>query len=262
MKLDVEQDLSANEQFVDGYLTADGNLSVATALEQVQGLATNWYNRSRKELFYVLSKCYDIYQRIENAPDEATRSGYESDLRAEYEKLEHDSESKYTNHRVVAVVFRHADMDRRQRSKYATVLKKALKDETPYEDFIRWLQMKGGINAVASGKKSEPKVKDANADLASAKSASVMGAVSLEESGQALTFNKPAYVLLAMPSANDPSVLEVKKLWGNEDEDKSFVEKAVGRYATWKRKQDAEAEDESDSTDDASDLASTAKEDE
>ena len=263
VKVDVEKDLSVNEQFVDDnetFLTTDGSLKVASALSQVQRLATNWHNRSRKELFYVLSKCYDIYQRIEGAPDKDTRSAYVADLKKEYDRLEHGSESKQTNHRVVAVVFRNADMDRRQRSKYASVLKKAREANKAFVEFIPWLEEEGGINAVANGTKTEGKTRDAKADLAVASTASAMGTVSLEKSGQALTFNRGAYVLLAVPSDNDPSVLDVKKLWGDVDDDDSFVEGAVQRYAKLVEKQSDEAEGEPDSTDDAADLASTAKE--
>ena len=45
VKVDVEKDLSVNEQFVDDnetFLTTDGSLKVASALSQVQRLATNW----------------------------------------------------------------------------------------------------------------------------------------------------------------------------------------------------------------------------
>ena len=265
VKVDVEKDLSVNEQFVDDnatFLTTDGSLKVASALSQVQRLATNWHNRSRKELFYVLSKCYDIYQRIEGAPDKDTRSRYVADLKKEYDRLEHDSESKQTSHRVVAVVFRHADMDRRQRSKYASVLKKAREAKKTFVEFIPWLEEEGGINAVANRKVTKPKKRNAKADLAVATTASAMGAVSLEKSGQALTFNRDAYVLLAVPSDNDPSVLEVKQLWGAEDADESFVEGVVQRYAKLVEQQSNEAEGEPDSTDTAADLVSTVKEDE
>lgn len=263
VKVDVEKDLSVNEQFVDDnetFLTTDGSLKVASALSQVQRLATNWHNRSRKELFYVLSKCYDIYQRIEGAPDKDTRSRYVADLKKEYDRLEHDSESKQVSHQVVAVVFSDADQDRRQRSKYASVLKKAREAKKTFVEFIPWLEEEGGINAVANGTKTEGKTRDAKADLAVASAASAMGTVSLEKSGQALTFNRDAYVLLAVPSDNDPSVLEVKKLWGDVDEDDSFVGQAVQRYAKLVEKQSDEAKGESDSTDTAADLASTAKE--
>ena len=60
-----------------------------------------------------------------------------------------------TNHRVVAVVFRNADMDRRQRSKYASVLKKAREANKAFVEFIPWLEEEGGINAVANGTKTE-----------------------------------------------------------------------------------------------------------
>ena len=183
-------------------------------------------------------------------------------MNKQYEAIEQDSKSKQVSHQVVAVVFSDADQDRRQRSKYASVLKKAREAKKTFVEFIPWLEEEGGINAVANGAKTEGKTRDAKADLAVASAASAMGTVSLEKSGQALTFNRDAYVLLAVPSDNDPSVLEVKQLWGTEDADESFVEGVVQRNAKLVEQQSDEAEGEPDSTDTAADLASTAKEDE
>ena len=140
-------------------ITKTSSSSLADAINTTKERAARWYSTSIKELYDILGDCYEIYASVENAENKAARDY----LRAEVEelfKLINASESATTTQtRIISIVFNLPDIDRRTRSRYARVIKKAFDaDNKPSNasGFVEWLTCVGGINKALEQNNNDP----------------------------------------------------------------------------------------------------------
>ena len=127
---------------------SDG-VNIEQSLRNVAAMASTWYKNSTSQLYAVLGQCYELYYLIETA-DSSQRDKYRDSVKTAYTALGGAQGANTLLSRVVSVVFNFADLDRRQRSRYGSVIKTAFGIEqqpTDAAEFVSWLQRTGGIVA-------------------------------------------------------------------------------------------------------------------
>ena len=138
-------------------------VDIEQSLRNVTTMASAWYKSSTRELYAVLGQCYELFYLIEGA-DSGKRDKYRDDVKSAYTALGGAQGANTMLGRIVSVVFNFADLDRRQRSRYGTVIKAAYSTENKPTDaasFVSWIEHSGGISAalnkrsVKTGKKLE-----------------------------------------------------------------------------------------------------------
>ena len=127
-------------------------LDIAASLSNVKRLASNWYQSSTKQLYSILGECYELYYLIESATAE-DRDNYKDLVKEAYDKLGGGQGYNNLRNGIVSVVFNFPDLDRKQRSRYATLLKRAHDAATEPSnsvEFVTWIEAQGGIIAALS----------------------------------------------------------------------------------------------------------------
>jgi hypothetical protein len=124
-------------------------VNIEQSLRNVTTMASTWYKTSTRQLYAVLGQCYELYYLIESA-DSSKRDKYRDDVKATYKALNGVQGANTLLGKIVSVAFNFADLDRRQRSRYGSVIKTAYTTEhmpTDAAAFVGWLEHTGGIVA-------------------------------------------------------------------------------------------------------------------
>ena len=135
---------------------SDG-VNIEQSLRNVAAMASTWYKNSTSQLYAVLGQCYELYYLIETA-DSSQRDKYRDSVKTAYTALGGAQGANTLLSRVVSVVFNFADLDRRQRSRYGSVIKTAFGIEQQPTDaagFVSWLERTGGIVAALDKRSSK-----------------------------------------------------------------------------------------------------------
>lgn len=136
-------------------------VNIEQSLRNVSAMASTWYNNSTRQLYAVLGQCYELYYLIESA-DSSQRDKYRDSVKKAYTALDGEQGAKTLLSRIVSVVFNFADLDRRQRSRYGSVIKAAYGTEQKPADatsFVSWLERTGGIVAALEKRNSKANTK-------------------------------------------------------------------------------------------------------
>ena len=142
-------------------------VDIKQSLQNVSAMATTWHKNSTRELYAVLGQCYELYYLIETA-DSSQRDKYRDNVKGAYAALVGVQGANTLLSRIVSVVFNFADLDRRQRSRYASVVKAAYKAEpklSKSDDFVSWLNKVGGIVAALETRNGKSVKKVAQSDI-------------------------------------------------------------------------------------------------
>lgn len=147
----------------DIIVRTDDGLDIEASLRNVSNLASTWYKSSTRQLYAVLGQCYELYYLVETAEKEQ-RDRYMDEVKAAYDNLNGAQGANTPLSRIVSVVFNFADIDRRQRSRYSSVVRCGFNSKpkpTGANAFVAWLERTGGIVAAlekrstSTGKKIE-----------------------------------------------------------------------------------------------------------
>jgi len=145
---------------------SDG-VNIEQSLRNVAAMASTWYKSSTSQLYAVLGHCYELYYLIETA-DSSQRDKYRDSVKTAYTALGGAQGANTLLSRVVSVVFNFADLDRRQRSRYGSVIKTAFAIEQQPTDaaaFVSWLERAGGIVAALDKRSSKATAKVEQSDI-------------------------------------------------------------------------------------------------
>lgn len=145
---------------------SDG-VNIEQSLRNVATMASTWYKNSTSQLYAVLGQCYELYYLIETA-DSSQRDKYRDSVKTAYTALGGAQGANTLLSRVVSVVFNFADLDRRQRSRYGSVIKTAFGIEqqpTDAVEFVSWLERAGGIVAALDKRSSKATAKVEQRDI-------------------------------------------------------------------------------------------------
>lgn len=145
---------------------SDG-VNIEQSLRNVAAMASTWYRNSTSQLYSVLGQCYELYYLIETA-DSSQRDKYRDSVKTAYTALGGAQGANTLLSRVVSVVFNFADLDRRQRSRYGSVIKTAFAIEQQPTDaaaFVSWLERAGGIVAALDKRSSKASAKVEQSDI-------------------------------------------------------------------------------------------------
>jgi len=140
---------STQDKTNDIIVHSKDGVDIEQSLRNVTNMAGIWYNNSTRQLYAVLGQCYELYYLIESA-DSSKRDKYRDDVKSAYSALNGAQGANTLLSKIVSVVFNFADLDRRQRSRYSSVIKTAYGFETKPTDaaeFVSWLERTGGIVA-------------------------------------------------------------------------------------------------------------------
>ncbi len=153
--------LPTSEPIVDAnahtIVLRNNKIEIETSLNNVKQIATHWYKTSYRTLYIILGQCYELYYLIEEAPTD-DRDTYKEQVKNSYESLKGAQGAKNLRSRIVSVVFNFSELDRKVRSRYATVLTRAFNHAdkpTDSASFITWLEEQGGIVAALSKKNGD-----------------------------------------------------------------------------------------------------------
>ena len=142
-------------------------VDIKQSLQNVSAMATTWHKNSTRQLYAVLGQCYELYYLIETA-DSSLRDKYRDSVKGAYAALAGVQGANTLLSRIVSVVFQSAELDRRQRSRYASVVKAAYKAEpklSKSDDFVSWLNKVGGIVAALETRNGKSIKKVAQSDI-------------------------------------------------------------------------------------------------
>lgn len=153
---------SGAEAFNGTIVRNENGVNIEESLRNVSQMARSWYKSSSRQLYAVLGQCYELYYLIEKAKGKQ-RDTYRDEVKAAYKALNGAQGANTLLGRVVSVVFNFVDLDRRQRSRYGSVIKAAFEAQRqPHnaESFVSWLDRTGGIVAALDtrSKKATDKV--------------------------------------------------------------------------------------------------------
>lgn len=132
-------------------------VNIEQSLRNVRDMASTWYKSSTRQLYLVLGQCYELYYLIETA-DSNKRDKYRDDVKSAFTALDGVQGANSLLGRIISVVFNFADLDRRQRSRYGSVIKAAFSTEPKpvnAEAFVSWLERTGGIVAALDKRDSK-----------------------------------------------------------------------------------------------------------
>ena len=145
---------------------SDG-VNIEQSLRNVAAMASTWHRNSTSQLYSVLGQCYELYYLIEMA-NSSQRDKYRDSVKTAYTALGGAQGANTLLSRVVSVVFNFADLDRRQRSRYGSVIKTAFgigQQPTDAAEFVRWLERAGGIVAALDKRSSKATAKVEQSDI-------------------------------------------------------------------------------------------------
>lgn len=140
-------------------ITKRSTSSLAEAIQATKHRATQWYSTSIKELYDILGDCYEIYASVENATSKAARDYLRAEVEEQFKLINASESATTTQTRIISIVFNLPDIDRRTRSRYARVIKKAFDAENNPSNangFVEWLTSVGGINKALEQNNNEP----------------------------------------------------------------------------------------------------------
>ena len=143
--------VDANTQTI---VLRNNKIEIETSLNNVKQNATQWYKTNYRTLYIILGQCYELYYLIEEAPTD-DRDTYKEEVKNAYGSLKGAQGAKNLRSRIVSVVFNFSELDRKVRSRYATVLTRAFNHAdkpTDSASFTTWLEDQGGIVAALSKK--------------------------------------------------------------------------------------------------------------
>lgn len=180
-------------------------VDIEQSLRNVSNMASSWYASSTRQLYAVLGQCYELYSTIESS-NSSERDRYRDDVKAAYKSLNGAQGANTMLGRIISVVFNFADLDRRQRSRYGSVIKAARDAQNKPADadeFVSWLERTGGIVAALDAHRGKGKDKPEQSEINEAVRAMPAKAVlSVPNTGNRFV------VLLAQPvDANTVEVL-------------------------------------------------------
>ena len=130
-------------------VTKRSTSSLANAINATKQRAAQWYKTSIKELYDILGECYEIYASVEGAENKAARDYLRNEVEEQFALINANEDATTTQTRIISIVFNLPDIDRRTRSRYARVIKKAFQADAKPSDassFVEWLTGIGGIN--------------------------------------------------------------------------------------------------------------------
>lgn len=140
-------------------ITKTRTSSLAEAIQATKHRAAQWYSTSIKELYDILGDCYEIYASVENATSKAARDYLRAEVEEQFKLINASESATTTQTRIISIVFNLPDIDRRTRSRYARVIKKAFDTENNPSNasgFVEWLTSVGGINKALEQNNNEP----------------------------------------------------------------------------------------------------------
>ena len=140
-------------------ITKTSSSSLADAINTTKDRAAQWYKTSIKELYDILGDCYEIYASVENAENKAARDYLRAEVEEQFKLINASESATTTQTRIISIVFNLPDIDRRTRSRYARVIKKAFDaDNKPSNasGFVEWLTSVGGINKALEQNNNDP----------------------------------------------------------------------------------------------------------
>lgn len=139
----------------------EDGVNIEQSLRNVSAMASTWYKNSTSQLYAVLGQCYELYYLIETAAS-SQRDNYRDSVKAAYTALGGAQGANSLLSRIVSVVFNFADLDRRQRSRYSSVIKTAYASEQKPTDaaaFVSQLLRAGGIVAALENRPNKASTK-------------------------------------------------------------------------------------------------------
>lgn len=125
-------------------------LDVKQTLDNVVSNASSWYASSTKQLYAVLGQCYELYCIVKRA-DTAQLAQYKDSIDAYCKALDSQQRARELVGKIISIVFNFGDIDRKTRSRYGRVIKRAHALDNPPKNaqaFAVWLEKEGGIVAV------------------------------------------------------------------------------------------------------------------
>lgn len=233
MKVDVQNDNAVID-------IADLTLNIKNRVTAIQTKAQSWWKKSQEDLYDFLHQCLLLLVDIQAIDSKAQTKTVMESMDKILKGIELESMPTKLPNKIVACVFGFNGMDRRQISKYASVLNKFVelhsqkdadndfvfnRDKT--DDFVSWLLENGGIDGVL---KSKSKTKDTKSGLtAEQKLSTAVGIVSSTKAINTIdnaygVETDKAFILYVVPNAEGK--LEVKKVV----EDDKFIKPITASF--------------------------------
>lgn len=142
--------LHAMQQAQRAMVWQNNLLDVKQTLDNVVSNASSWYASSTKQLYAVLGQCYELYCIVKRA-DTAQLAQYKDSIDAYCKALDSQQRARELVGKIISIVFNFGDIDRKTRSRYGRVIKRAHALANPPKNaqaFAVWLEKEGGIVAV------------------------------------------------------------------------------------------------------------------
>lgn len=154
-KMNFKQKQSSAKKVQQAIVCTDNGIDIEQSLHNVRKNAVTWHKQSTARLYNVLGECYELYYLIETA-DKKQRDLYRDSVKNAYETLNGAQRANKLITRIISIVFDFADLDRKQRSRYGSVITNAFSVEpklTNATDFTQWITSIGGIVAATQSLK-------------------------------------------------------------------------------------------------------------
>lgn len=221
MKVDVQNDNAVID-------IADLTLNIKKRVTAIQTKAQSWWKKSQEDLYDFLHQCLLLLVDIQAIDSKAQTKTVMESMDKILKGIELESMPTKLPNKIVACVFGFNGMDRRQISKYASVLNKFVelhsqkdadndfvfnRDKT--DDFVSWLLENGGIDGVLKSKSKTANAKTTKSNLSieqklpiAERTVSETKAINTIDNAYGVETDK-AFVLYVVPNAEGK--LEVKK---------------------------------------------------
>lgn len=215
----------------------NNQLDIKQTLDNVVSHASSWYASSTKQLYAVLGQCYELYCIVKRADTEQLAQ-YKDAINAYCKALDSQQRARELVGKIISIVFNFGDIDRKTRSRYGRVIKRAHALVNPPKNaqaFAVWLEQEGGIVAVLdNASKAESEEESLSAITQYLLSVPSKGAVVVDNDGNEFV------VLLAR--ANSKQEVEVVHAFNSTALAEQLARKAYKECTKQKAEQKSAAE--------------------
>lgn len=163
---------------INPFVTAIDPNTLSGSFEQLRAQASQWRAQHLEGLYQLLDECYKIYYNISLA-EQAQQQELEQEVENLFGALavSDPNASKTLHTRIVRLVFEHSQPDRKQVSRYASVLRSAFESDTRRSQhvdqmyrvvpphFKLWLSELGISQATKSAMQNKPSAYDVDTAL-------------------------------------------------------------------------------------------------